>query len=175
MKEIPLTQGKVALVDDEDYEYLNQFKWYAVKSRLTYYAYRNIRVRSGYGGQKQIRMHSEVISIPSVMQYDHIDGNGLNNTRNNLRSVTPRGNAQNLHIPKSSKYPGVSWFDRDKCWRAKINIGNWQKHLGYFKTEEEAYERYCLAVRRAESLMIEPNYEVGFIESRKASGLVQSV
>lgn len=152
MKEIILTQGKVALVDDGDYEFLNKFKWYAKKSRLTFYAVHNIRFFSGYGGQRQLTMHHMILGKSiDLLQCDHIDGNGLNNQRLNLRIVTSRQNCQNLHINRTSRYPGVSYRKgkcRTKPWIAHIWFGSHiQKVLGYFQTEEEAYAAYVKALQ----------------------------
>ena len=110
MKEILLTQGLVTIVDNDDYERLSKFKWYAAKSRQTYYAVRNKRIHDGYGGQRQIKMHREILGNDiGLLQCDHVDGNGLNNQKSNLRVVTPRQNCQNLHVPKTSRHPGVSF------------------------------------------------------------------
>ena len=149
MKEITLSQNKIAIVDDEYYKELAKFKWFAYKHRNTFYAARNIRIHKGYGGQRLLRMHNVILgNIPELLQCDHIDGNGLNNQKANLRIVTVRQNCQNLHIPKTSKFPGVSYVKgRKKPWVAHIWFGSKiQKTLGYFHTEEEAYQKYCSAV-----------------------------
>lgn len=84
---------------------------------------------------------------PRKYQIDHIDGNGLNNTRDNLRIVSCRQNNQNRHISKSSKYPGVSFNKFRGKWHAYIRVGKKRKHLGYFNTEEEAFNVYKHAVK----------------------------
>lgn len=146
MKKIQLTQGKVALVDDEDFERLNQFKWCVYRYGHLFYAGRAKSV--GRKKQTTIRMHHEIIGKPSEgFETDHEDGNGLNNQRYNLRHVTHRQNCQNYkNIVKTSKYPGVSWFKQTKKWVAKIKINGVQKHLGYFVSEIEAFNTYCSAV-----------------------------
>jgi len=145
MKEISLTQGQVALVDDEDYERLSQWKWHCAKMERVYchYARRTISTERGRGFG--IWMHREIIEIPKGMQCDHIDGDGLNNQKSNLRVVTPRQNSQNRHYEKSSKYPGVFWNKSSKKWQTHIRIGKTTKHLGYFKIEEEAATAYRVA------------------------------
>ena len=99
MKEIPLSQGKVALVDDEDYKYLNQWKWYAAKQGNDFYAFRNDYTVSP---PKTVRMHREVL-VEDPRDIDHIDGNGLNNQKVNLRYCTHSQNHQNRNhlIPTS--------------------------------------------------------------------------
>jgi hypothetical protein len=149
MKEIPLSQGKVALVDDEDYERLNQFHWFAHKVVNTFYAERH--PRSFPNKRAYIKMHAEIIHIPKELVCDHIDGNGLNNQKCNLHAVTKRQNAQNLHIKKTSKYPGVCWNKSEGKWNARICIDGKRTDLGRFKSEEAAALRYKLAAMEAEA------------------------
>lgn len=98
MKEIPLTQGYVALVDDGDYEELSQFNWYAnVQSDGRVYARRmNNRTK------RQVSMHRQIAGVPGLV-IDHINGNGLDNRRDNLRGVSPAENAQNITKPTRAK------------------------------------------------------------------------
>jgi hypothetical protein len=145
MKEIPLTQGKVALVDDEDYEYLNQFKWCAHNRRNTSYAVRALPIDKNEK-QNTIKMHRVIINTPKEMETDHINGNGLDNRRENLRIVTTRQNQQNLHIKKSSKYPGVCWEAGRSRWRSTIQIAGKLHTIGRFENEEDAataYQKVC--------------------------------
>ena len=140
MKDIELTQGKVALVDDEDYEYLKQSKWYA----------HNQRDGECYamGGRGKIYMHRLIMGTPKGMYTDHINGNGLDNRKENLRVCT---NAQNLmNRPKSkintTGYKGVTiskYRDRINTYiRAQININGKNKFLGFHKTPELAAKAY---------------------------------
>ena len=137
----------MALVDDEDFERLNQFKWQLQKNRNTYYTWRHLPMIGGYR-PPHILMHHELIGKPSKgFVNDHRDGNGLNNQRNNLRHVTIRGNGQNLiHGKRYSQYPGVCWHKKQKQWVAMIRINGPQKWLGSFDTEYEAFEAYEQAV-----------------------------
>src|SRR5665647_1111605 len=137
MKTIKLTQGQVAIVDDEDFEELNKYRWCASEGKRTFYA-----VRTPRESKLNARMHRVICSVPKGMQVDHIDGNGLNNCKSNLRIVTSRQNNQNRHIKKSSIYPGVSWYNRDKKWRSEIGINGKAKHIGYFEIEADAYDAY---------------------------------
>ena len=146
MREIQLTQGKVAQVDDEDFEELNQFKWFARKLRNTYYVGRNSIYVSGEK-RKVIDMHCIIIGKLKGLQTDHIDGNGLNNQKNNLRFVTKRQNNQNRKNQiRTSEYPGVCWEKRRKKWRSRITINRIEKHLGYFESEIDAFNVYRQAV-----------------------------
>jgi len=148
MKEIPLTQGQVALVDDEDFEFLNQWKWNADKNGNSFYAQRNPGVKSvANGSTKTLKMHRVILDAPKGAIIDHVDGNGLNNQRNNLRIVSKRQNSQNYHhVPKTSKYPGVAWYSRDNKWRAIICYGKKRVCLGKFESEINAFRAYYDAV-----------------------------
>lgn len=95
MKLIPLTQGQFAVVDDSDYEWLNQWKWYANRNRYTYYAVRSDHTN---GIIKQILMHREIMNTPNGMVVHHIDHNGLNNQRCNLKNCTESENQKNQRI-----------------------------------------------------------------------------
>ncbi|GAJ01158.1 unnamed protein product [marine sediment metagenome] len=140
-KVIALTQGKVALVDDADFEWLNQWKWYAFKDPRVYYARRN-----SYENGKvcTIQMHRAILNPPLGSDSDHINGNGLDNRRTNLRVCTHAENCQNRRKPTgcSSRYKGVSWRKRTRKWRAYIWINGRQKQLGCFDEEEEAARAY---------------------------------
>ena len=141
MKEIPLTQGKVALVDDEDYETLIEYTWCVSNEKCTSYA---ARATSRKVGHKKIRMHRYILNAAVGQIVDHIDGNGLNNQKSNLHFVTSRGNLQNLHCKKTSKYPGVYRVNRKHRWASQITIGGRIKYLGLFPTEEDAFIAYML-------------------------------
>jgi hypothetical protein len=146
MREIELTQGKTALVDDSDFERLNQFKWFAQKGKITFYARRMSPAINGKQGV--INMHHEIIGRPPIgLMSDHEDGNGLNNLKSNLRFVTNRQNSQNKqNIKKTSKYPGIYWHKKGKKWHARIQINGKTKSLGLFTDEREAFEAYRNAV-----------------------------
>lgn len=148
-KTIPLSQGKVTLVDDEDYDWLNQWKWCADAGKNNImYAIRkeNIGRIDGKYKRKKIRLHRAIIGAKKGEIVDHINGDGLDNRKTNLRIVTHRQNCQNLHINKTSEYPGVS-FDRSKRkWAAHIRINKKTKFLGNFNSEIEAFNTYKRAV-----------------------------
>ena len=137
MKTIPLTQGKLAIVDDEDFEGLNKYKWYANRGRRTFYA----KHENKTNGVREIkRMHRIILNAPPDMEVDHINHNGLDNRRANIRLCSRRENAFNAtpHIDSMSKYLGVSWFKDGRKWQARISINGRSKHLGLFDKEELA-------------------------------------
>jgi len=142
MKKIKLPQGKFALVDDGDFEYLNKFKWRAIKNNLTFYVQRNIRLVNGKW--TSIYMHRVLLNVPEEMETDHIDHCGLNNQRANLRICTHQKNMMNRNSNKngSSEFKGVSWYKRDRKWHAQIRYKKKNYHLGYFILENNAALAY---------------------------------
>ena len=144
MKEIQLTQGKVALVDDEDFERLNQFHWLAVKhGHNLWYAMRHGKKVNGR--QPSFYLHRDILNAPKGIKCDHKDCDGLNNQRANLRLCTDLENARNIR-PQTRKltsvFKGVHFRkDRGK-WRVLIRYNGKQKYVGSFHTENEAAEAY---------------------------------
>jgi len=142
MKTIPLTQGKVAIVDDRDYDWLNQFKWRAYKDYKMFYA-----MRSCSKGPPTIEaMHRKVLGLiyRDGKQVDHIDGDGLNNQRNNLRICNHAQNQQNqrIQVGGTSRYKGVSWGKRNKRWIVEIRKNGATSYVGSFKDEVKAAKAY---------------------------------
>jgi hypothetical protein len=146
MKEIQLTQGKVALVDDEDYEYLNQWKWYANKLGNKFYAVRNLRINKKYVGS--ILMHRLVANNNSKMHTDHCNGDSLDNRKENLRICNASENLMNQkkHLNNKSGYKGVGKYNNNKSkFRSQISCNGKFIHLGYYKTKEDAAKAYNAA------------------------------
>lgn len=153
-KEIPLTQGQVALVDDEDYEWLNQRKWHANYDKSTngFYAMTTLYLgwSDGKSITKHLSMHRLIMNASSGTDVDHINHNALDNRKINLRAVSRRQNSQNRKdkfSKLSSHYPGVSWDRSREKWRAVISLNGKQKHLGRFLDEREAAKAYETACR----------------------------
>lgn len=138
MKQIPLLNGGHATVSDEDYPYLSRFVWKKrnTPGSKTWYA------RRWDGTQrKEVPMHREVMGHPEGLFVDHIDGDGLNNTRENLRACVHAENMRNQRhdrVNNSSGYKGVTWYEPSQLWRAQISLNGKRMSLGYFKTKEEA-------------------------------------
>lgn len=166
MKTISLTQGKVALVDDEDYNRVVQYKWCAHNERGRWYATASSHNPPVNGVYPVLRMHRYILDPPHHLDVDHIDGNGLNNQKSNIRIVTRRENLQNLHIKKSSKYPGVCFDKPAGKWLARLRIGKTRKHVGHYNTEEEAATAYVNAVAALENASI-----AGIANATKVDGL----
>jgi len=141
MKEISLSQGKNTLVDDSDFNWLNQWKWYLSKTNGHEYAIRKTP-KNSEGGRKTILMHRLIMNTPPELETDHRDNNGLNNQRFNLRNCTEQNNRLNRVAVGRSKYLGVSWGSSGKYINARITHNGVLIHLGSFKTEEEAAIAY---------------------------------
>ena len=145
VRQIPLTRGYFATVDGKDYDALAQWKWRAEwredVSKYTIYA---VRSAPGTNGKKRIYMHRQIMNTPPGMWTDHIDSNGLNNRRSNLRLCTHAENQQNARPRKgaSSRYKGVSWHKVWKKWHARIRHNGKIISLGYFTSEIEAALAY---------------------------------
>ena len=142
MKEIQLSQGKTALVDDADFEYLNQWRWSAYKSGKTFYAHRKVRIN---GKNRMISMHRLILGLTNRKLFcDHQNGNGLDNRRENIRIATPSQNQSNKDaMPKStSKFMGVSFRKDTQKWQAAISYYGNNIHLGTFVNEVDAARRY---------------------------------
>ena len=149
MKEISLTQGKVAFVDDEDFERLNKFKWYAIKHGNTFYAKRHkARLNTT---RTTISMHREIITFASNKVTDHRDGNGLNNCKANLRSCTQQQNKFNQRMPRKDNklgVKGVCWHKQHKKFYPTIAVNGKKMHLGFFDILEDADKAYRIAEKK---------------------------
>lgn len=154
MKQIALRgnlgKGKFALVDDEDYEYLNQFKWYAKEGRRTFYAHCFDRILKG--NNKKVAMHRLLLGLtdPKILG-DHINHNGLDNQKRNLRACNHKQNGSNRRSKKNgtSKYLGV--YANKYNWVANMCIEGKRTYLGCFPFTPEGeilaalkYNEYAL-------------------------------
>lgn len=151
MKQIPLTQGKYVLVDDEDYDYLNQWKWYAyyAKKRDIWYV-----MRSGSRSikpRRMILMHRVIMQAVKGEEIDHEDHNGLNNQRYNLRKATRLQNSRNRKKQNNntSGFKGVSFRtdNSNRPWVSYISDNHKLIHLGSYATAIEAAMAYDQAAK----------------------------
>jgi hypothetical protein len=136
-KLIQLTQGKVAIVNDDDFERLNKFRWYFCKR----YAVRDVIVN---GKKETIYMHRLVTEAPDDLEVDHINGDGIDNRKENLRLCTHAENSRNRGRAKhnTSGHKGVWFSKQSNRFIAETRLNGKKIHVGSFKTAEEASEAY---------------------------------
>ena len=138
VRKIPLTKGKFAIVDAEDFAWLSLWKWH--------YGARRYAVHNYYmtpGKKKAVFMHSAVNKTPPGLQTDHINRNPLDNRKCNLRSATnPQNQANRSNYKGKSRYKGVSWGKKENKWRAQIKFKRKMRSLGYYHVEENAALAY---------------------------------
>lgn len=142
MKEIPLTKGQIALVDDGDFEWLNQWKWQAKKSGNHYYAYRTIRKD---GIRKGLQMHRFILNpLSPKLVVDHINHIGTDNQKMNLRICTQQQNIWNSRKQSMSKnkFKGVKYLKKSNLWIAIIWINKKCIQSKPYKSEVMAAEEY---------------------------------
>lgn len=138
MKEIQLTQGKVAVVDDADYGKLNQHKWFANKIHGRFYASRR-------KGLKYVFMHREILGLTDQkIQVDHVNKNALDNRKSNLRQATNAENQRNRGIDKDNRsgFKGVYWNKNANGFVAQIGVNGKKMYLGLFDSAEDAARAY---------------------------------
>jgi hypothetical protein len=160
MREISLSRGKFAIVDDEDYEGLNQHKWYALKACRTWYAARR-------AGTDFVYMHAVLAQTPKGAKTDHVDGDGLNNRRGNLRICTDAQNACNQTRKRrgehTSRYRGVHW-DKVNCkWLVNITGAGFKKNLGRYSCEFYAAGVYDAAGIARDPKHFTPNFSASWL------------
>lgn len=147
-KELILSQDKVALVDDKDHEWASQWKWSAMVLGKRVYAVRAGKILSG--GRITIYLHREILKAPIGVDVDHINGDGLDNRRSNLRLATRSENMGNrpMQANNSSGFKGVTWNKKLNKWQAQIKGRGRSITLGCFDNLEEAALIYDEAARK---------------------------
>lgn len=127
------------LYDDSDHDLVSKYKWYLVKERNTLYARTNSK---DFGKRSGFKIHQLIMGFPPVT--DHIDRNGLNNCRSNLRPATVQQNNRNSRRQRNNTtgYKGVDYNKNHKAFRARVNVNRKSVYCRYFKTAEEAARAY---------------------------------
>lgn len=157
---IPLTQGKVTVIDFEDFEKVRAYKWFTIRSsQKLWYAARWI---SFAGGKKIMYMHRFLCPGPSKKEVHHWDGDGLCNQRANLVRCSRSQNYRGKRLKRpgaSSNFRGVSWGQKDRRWRASIFVNQKAVSLGQFKKEKDAARAYDAAARKHFGKFASPNFQ----------------
>lgn len=138
MKLIKISRNKFTKVDDDDFEKASRYKWCALKSANTFYAIHTFRKGKQFGKSNGIRLHSLIMNPPVGFEIDHINGDGLDNQKSNLRIVTRAENGRCFKTKQAgttSMFRGVYWNSRIKKWRAHVKFNQKQYHCGYFLDE----------------------------------------
>ncbi len=140
-KKIPLTQGKFAIVDDKDFDYLNQWKWRISEWKGSKYAVREVRINKK---QHTIRMHRLIMKAILGQEIDHRNHNGLDNRKGNLRFCSHKQNLQNSKKRQncSSKFKGVCWDKIQQQWAVRLGPRLGRIWVGRFDSEIEAAKAY---------------------------------
>ena len=160
-RKIPLTQGKFAIVDPDDYPRLSKYKWRICKTKGKNVLYAERSIRRPNGKYSRLLMHRQIIHVPEGYVIDHINGSGLDNRKANLRPATVAQNAWNSkkRNPRSG-YKGVC-FAKDKgLWRAAIVCNRKRIHLGYFKNKTDAAKAYDKAARKFHGEFASVNFRI---------------
>ena len=137
MREVLVCGGHIALIDDADFDLVSKRNWW---------------MRKGYPSTsnpgkspRQLPMHRVIMNPPSGMLVDHINGNPLDNRRENLRLCTLSENNRNVSVQSRSKsgLKGVAWYSAGNKWKVQIQANGKRTHIGYFSNKEDAHRAYC--------------------------------
>ena len=176
MKSIPLTQGKHATVDDEDFKNVNQHKWFANIRHGHWYAQRNVRLPNGKRVTEPMHRFILGLGFGNPHQVDHKDRTlTLDNRRENLRIATGSQNSCNRGIQKNNKsgFLGVSWSTQVGKWKSQITVNRKNKLLGYFATPELAAIARDEAALKYDGSFACTNASLGLLDSLKKSSTVR--
>jgi hypothetical protein len=156
---IPLTQGKVALIDRKDYPLIKSYKWCAAHKGNNWYAMTNLPRKNGV--QKTLYMHHLILPLKPGLMVDHANRNGLINCRDNLRYCLRRQNISNSRkrCEASSKFKGVSWHKRVGKWHAYLRHKGKLIFIGCFEDEVKAAKAYDLVAARIKGQFATLNFK----------------
>lgn len=159
---VPLTQGKFALIDEEDRHHVDNQVWSACRYKNLWYAIARIRTDGKY---RHAKLHRDIASPPKGFIVDHINGNGLDNRRSNLRVCTQRENMHNTtrwRVNNTSGFIGVHWSKKAKKWCAQVRMGGRAIWLGEFDDPVEAAKVRDVAVIKMHGPFAPLNFPEGW-------------
>lgn len=163
MKIIPLTRSKVAIVDDEDYDWLAKHSWCAIRPNGIFYAMRGFHSN---GKNVSVYMHRQIMNAKSGVQIDHINRNSLDNRKSNLRFADQTQNNANsgMNSRNTSGFKGVCWNKDRRKWVATISRNNKTVYLGLFKNPEDAASAYDAAAVSLRGHFARTNKVMGLLQ-----------
>lgn len=153
MRRLELTRGKFALVDDADFPSLTEHRWHAFPAGKTWYA-------ASSCGRKRVYLHRMILGAEPGMEVDHINGDGLDNRRTNLRLCSHRDNLRNQRKQNgtTSRFKGVTWNQHSRRWYAQSKVNGKRIYIGCFKSEEDAARAYDALARSMFGPYARPNF-----------------
>lgn len=162
MIEVPLSQGLIAVIDDADLAIIEPHRWCATvdRSGRTERRYALTNIVKPDGKRSMLKMHRLIIGAQPGQLIDHVDHDGLNNQRHNLRFATTSQNGGNARSAEG--YKGVGWHVPCHRWRAYIEVDRRLRHLGLFADPWDAAQAYNAAAREAWG-------EFAYLNERKAA------
>jgi hypothetical protein len=145
--DIDIGNGSVAVVDAADFNEVSKYKWHLLNTRGKRYAIAHIVDHEG--NRETVYMHRLIAGVSKGQVCDHIDGDGLNNKRLNLRACSHQQNIWNAKrsVRNKSGFKGVCWHKNNQKWHARISKGGVSVHLGFYESPEIAHQAYCKAAK----------------------------
>lgn len=162
---IPLTQGEFAIIDPEDFDRVSKLTWHLLDQKIiSKYAITNIKIN---GKNTTMRMHRFIMNAHESIKYDHINGNGLDNRKSNLRVCTPSQNTMNAPPQRNgtSKFKGVFWDNQKNKWACKIKFNGKSIHIGFYNNEIDAAKAYDLNAIEYFKNFARPNFNRCYYEN----------
>lgn len=146
---IRIGKDRFALVDQADYDFIKDYLWYCSANKWGAYVQGFPKGQAG-NNRKRVSMHRVILNAPKGMCVDHINGNGLDNRRGNIRLCTPAENSYNrkLQHNSTSGHRGVYWHKASRRWRARISYARENISLGYYNNLEDAAKAYKEAAKK---------------------------